>query len=460
MKVANAATVTGREPLPYSTPAPVDLPTEARTQDVEAWRQEIAERREQQASLREMASTSRDAEYARPAAPPEPVRDREPVREPIVRPAEANARAERPVEPAPAPAPSPRPEVGGARRPRRAMSSADVATAVQSYLDGSTIPEISGALGRGTRTIRQALLGAGVQLRDDRAGHSGGRPKTAADDDPALVAKVRRLYLDEGRNQDAVARELGASRKAVQGIMARHEIPARPSARDLPSLRADGALGLRARMDAAGVSSADVRAWARATGREVPLRGVPSAALVDAYLAALEAPTAPDADLAECMPALIDAPRDDTVEASGLPGPVDPAAIDPESISAAFAEYSAATAGMIPGAPTAATEETTELDPPAGPTDAVDAAAAEVARFALEFAEYSKPAAAPVVELVDATLSPVLDEVLASLQDVVTTTAQLLQAQQAVAAYRVRRLQALAAELLAVLTPPTPTTGG
>jgi transposase len=98
---------------------------------------------------------------------------------------------------------------------------------VASYAAGQTAVEIAARHGRSPKTIRDTLRGAGVQLRDDRATRSGGQPKEY---DPALVAEVRRLYVDERLTQAEVAARTGSTAKVVQRLMDRHEIPTRPDA--------------------------------------------------------------------------------------------------------------------------------------------------------------------------------------------------------------------------------------
>lgn len=426
MRVANAATVTGREPVPYSTPAPADLPTEPRTGDVEAWRSRVDERREATRRSREVAQAAWAADYAAATAGSEAVATQAPnVPAPIQDRIDA-------ARPAPPPAPPPA-RWGG---PRTAMSSTEIASAVTAYLGGATIPAIADATGRGTRTIRSALLAAGVTLRDDRRGHSGSKPKTAADDDPAVVAQVRRLYLDEGLTQAEVAERVGLGTHGVQGIMARHDIPARPPATELDSPRVDGAKTLRARMAELGITSADVRTWARSAGHSIPDRGVPAAALVDLYVAHLRGD-----DPKQAEPAAAPAPPP-------LPAPAaDPLAVVPPRPSD---EYSVAPEAAAP-----------EVDPePSERTcrhcGCTQARACPGGCWWVGPDECSA-CTAPVIpeDIVAAALGPAVDQVLVALEDIVTTTAQLLEAHRAVAAYRTRRLQALAGELLAVLDTPT-----
>lgn len=112
--------------------------------------------------------------------------------------------------------------------PGRNVGSAERAEIVAAYESGATAVEIGEKHDRMPKTIRGALRRAGVQLRDDRSTRSGGTNKKV--DDPAAVEAVRRLYVDEGLTQAAVADRLGSTVKIVQGVMARNNIPARPDA--------------------------------------------------------------------------------------------------------------------------------------------------------------------------------------------------------------------------------------
>lgn len=173
-------------------------------------------------------------------------------------------------------------------RPRRrppVPSTIDQAEVVRRYQDGETPPQIGRALGHTAGTIRKALDRAGVERRDDRATASGSQPKHY---DPQLVARVRALYTLHKLTQAEVAEAIGSSTKVVQNIMARHGIEARPAASVVghPGTKADRAKPLKQLMTESGITSAQVRAWARGAGYLVPDVGLVSASLVDSYLAA------------------------------------------------------------------------------------------------------------------------------------------------------------------------------
>lgn len=190
-------------------------------------------------------------------------------------------------------------EVLPSREPRNAdrvtpsrnkrRTSIDAADVIRRYRSGQTIPQISRELGQDRKALREivnAAAAAGqVEKRDDRKTHSGGHPKEYS---PELIARVRRLYVAHGLNQMQVAETIGISAKAVRNIMAGAGIEARPA----PSTPGhshparDGAVGLKQKMRDHGITSADVRAWARQQQMPVTVVGLVSTALVDAYLAA------------------------------------------------------------------------------------------------------------------------------------------------------------------------------
>lgn len=153
----------------------------------------------------------------------------------------------------------------------------DEAFVVAEYMAGKTVPQIARENGWGVRTLRKRFEALDVPKRDDRHTHSGGANR--AQDPPGLVDGVRRLYLDELLSQDQVAIRLGVSRKAVTRIMRTHGIPARQG----QSGGGDTLGNFRARLEQLGVTSAEIRNWARDNGHEVGVRGVVPGHIVDAY---------------------------------------------------------------------------------------------------------------------------------------------------------------------------------
>jgi transposase len=131
----------------------------------------------------------------------------------------------------PAPAePDEQPALPPAEQPAargRNVSPGERAAMKAAYVAGETAVAIAARHGRMPKTIRDTLRAAGVQLRDDRATRSRGQRKEY---NPAMVADVRRLYVDEGLTQLEVAARIGSTAKVVQRLMDRHEIPTRPDA--------------------------------------------------------------------------------------------------------------------------------------------------------------------------------------------------------------------------------------
>jgi hypothetical protein len=167
-------------------------------------------------------------------------------------------------------------------RPVRA-ARVPIAELVRLYVDlnlGSA--EVGRRVGMSGQAVIYNLRAAGIPIRSQ--GHPvtrrlGSTPKTY---DPALVDRIRQLAAD-GLTQPEIAEQTGTSRKVVWRVMARHDIRALPQVAREPR---DGAVHLKAHMAAAGVTSAQVRAWANATGLTIAARGLPPAAVLDAYLTA------------------------------------------------------------------------------------------------------------------------------------------------------------------------------
>ena len=113
-----------------------------------------------------------------------------------------------------------------ATRRRPVASNIDTDRIVELYTAGKYMREIHETTGHAVSTIKRALLDAGVEIRP-RGPKAGARTKTY---DPALIADVRRLYVDEQLTQTHVADELGIGIKVVQNVMAYAAIPARDAA--------------------------------------------------------------------------------------------------------------------------------------------------------------------------------------------------------------------------------------
>lgn len=120
--------------------------------------------------------------------------------------------------------------------PTSKRSGPDTAEIIRRYVDlRHPIPQIAEELHHGKGTVRNAILDAGITLRDDRTLNSGGRnAKSITDYDPALVEQVRRLYIDDRKSTEAIARTIGRSAKLVATILTRSGTPLRPPANVVP----------------------------------------------------------------------------------------------------------------------------------------------------------------------------------------------------------------------------------
>ncbi|WP_454728810.1 Lsr2 family DNA-binding protein [Cellulosimicrobium protaetiae] len=208
---------------------------------------------------------------------------------------------------APEPSPRPRRAPKPVARTARAHPPLDPAGIVREYVeDRLPIPEIAKRRGHSTSTVRRVLKGTpGVEIRDDRTTNSGG---TAKDYDPTLVEAVRTLYTgDERLTQAQVAERLDIGPHVVQRIMTRYGIPARPAAHERTATTMSGTSPtelMTQRLADAGVTTQQVRAWAREHGLACPATGRVPTRLLAAYLRADGgAPVEPDAtDLALTRP--------------------------------------------------------------------------------------------------------------------------------------------------------------
>lgn len=169
-----------------------------------------------------------------------------------------------------------------ARRRRRSHRGTDVdeAAVVREYLAGDTAPAIAKRHGCQPKRVRDILDRNNIERRDDRRGHSGGRPRKY---DDTVIAEVRRLYVDKQLSRQEVAAELGIPYKSVQTIMTREGIPARQG----QSGRVDGSATLKQRIAELGATSREIKEWALRQGLLAEIKvGIPPARLVDAYAAA------------------------------------------------------------------------------------------------------------------------------------------------------------------------------
>lgn len=87
---------------------------------------------------------------------------------------------------------------------------------VAAYLAGASAPTIAAEHGTGPATIRRILDRNGVQRRDDRATRSGGKRLSR---DPGLVDRIRELYVSQQLTQTQVANIIGCSEKVIWRIV-------------------------------------------------------------------------------------------------------------------------------------------------------------------------------------------------------------------------------------------------
>ena len=119
----------------------------------------------------------------------------------------------------------------------------------------------------------ERLRGPGLRITRP----AGGKPKVY---DPSFVAQIREL-AGRGLTQEQIAAGADTTPKVVSRVMQRYAIPARPAIALEPR---DHAAPLKALMAQAGVTTAQVRAWARAHELPIADRGIPPLSLVQAYL--------------------------------------------------------------------------------------------------------------------------------------------------------------------------------
>lgn len=179
-----------------------------------------------------------------------------------------------------------------ARKPRATRNGTlvDSATIVTLYQDGKTVPQIADQLGYGIATVRRHINRSGIPKRDDRSTNSGGR--NAAIDNPDVVDDMVRLYTQDRISERLIGERLGFGQKTVHGALLSRGVTIRTTAQAQKGRPgADNARGLKDLMAEGGITSADVRTWARDTGRPIPGRGLPPRHLAEAYLLLRRTPT-------------------------------------------------------------------------------------------------------------------------------------------------------------------------
>jgi DNA invertase Pin-like site-specific DNA recombinase len=176
------------------------------------------------------------------------------------------------------PKPKPRPQRPPAKRGPK-VDPAVTRSCVNLYLDQRlSIPQIAERLHLAKATVRRHLLSADVQLRDDRTTRSGGTPTTYSGE---LIADLVRRYVEQQQTTTEIAKALRISGNTVTRLLREQGVTVRPPIARQPN---DHAAALRQRMTAAGITTAKVRAWCKATGIDVPNVGLLPARIVDAYL--------------------------------------------------------------------------------------------------------------------------------------------------------------------------------
>lgn len=113
------------------------------------------------------------------------------------------------------------------RAPRRApRSRLDVKAVCEAYVSGMSPPQIAKRFGCEPATVRRALRGAGVRLRDDRATYSGSQP---FENTPEQVEHVVAAYAS-GLSIIATGKRVGIAAKRVRRILQEQGVQIRPAA--------------------------------------------------------------------------------------------------------------------------------------------------------------------------------------------------------------------------------------
>ena len=143
-----------------------------------------------------------------------------------------------------------------------------------------TCRQIAARLDVSIPTVQRYITASGVPKRDDRKGHTGGQNRRTLD--PAFVRQCADLYV-AGRSIEEIADTIHTGRRQVTAALKDAGVTVRPQVAREPR---DNAAWLRDRMAKAGITAADVRAWAKANGVTIPRTGTPPSTAVIAYLAA------------------------------------------------------------------------------------------------------------------------------------------------------------------------------
>ena len=113
------------------------------------------------------------------------------------------------------------------KMPRRARGSRlDVKAVCEAYVAGMSPPQIAKKFGCEPATVRRALRGAGVKLRDDRATYSGSQPFPTS---PEQVEEVVAAYAS-GLSIIQTGKKVGIAAKRVRRVLEEQGVPIRPAA--------------------------------------------------------------------------------------------------------------------------------------------------------------------------------------------------------------------------------------
>lgn len=176
-----------------------------------------------------------------------------------------------------APPRAPRPRPPRTRTPATATHP-QIETMIQLYQRGATAPAIAETIGCIPRTVRTHLARAGIPLRDDRQGRSGGHNRVE-NTHPDLARRISQLYAI-GLSQSKIGHQLGISAAAVRRIMRDHGITPRMSGYPGVDTHQRTRDWYAAHPD---VTSDQVRAWAIQNGHQVADRGVIAYAVLQAF---------------------------------------------------------------------------------------------------------------------------------------------------------------------------------
>lgn len=171
-----------------------------------------------------------------------------------------------------------RPERHDIGKGRPANTDADEVI-LTAYRRGDTITAIAETVGRTRSTVRRVL---DRHAALDRHVATGGQNKVTEDTQARIVA----LYVEGNLTAAEVAAHIGVGRSTAYKAI--REAGVARNAADAQRIRGKAIQtahnAIRTLMESNGVTGADVRAWAAATGRPISTRGIPSRALIEAYL--------------------------------------------------------------------------------------------------------------------------------------------------------------------------------